>query len=87
VPAGAVGSSWASGSWSATCWEVNTWADAVTLAFILGINERIRAYLQQLYSAPTTELAPLMKRYLDAQTGDMNVRFRKLVQDATDAMT
>ena len=28
MPAGPVGSVWASGSWSATAWEENTWADA-----------------------------------------------------------
>lgn len=28
MPAGAVGSVWASGSWSTTAWETETWADA-----------------------------------------------------------
>jgi hypothetical protein len=87
MPAGASGTCWEAGSWTDTCWEVNTWADAVALAFVLGLNERMLVYLRSQYSAPTGELAPLMKRYLDAQTGDMNVRFRKLIQDATDAMT
>jgi hypothetical protein len=29
MPAGPVGSVWASGSWSDTVWEVGTWANAV----------------------------------------------------------
>jgi hypothetical protein len=27
MPAGPVGSVWASGTWTDTCWEENTWAD------------------------------------------------------------
>lgn len=27
MPAGPIGSSWATGSWSDTAWEVGTWAD------------------------------------------------------------
>lgn len=30
MPAGPVGSVWASGSWSETAWEADTWADAVS---------------------------------------------------------
>lgn len=32
MPAGPIGSSWASGSWEDTAWEANTWADAVVVA-------------------------------------------------------
>jgi hypothetical protein len=28
MPAGPIGSVWASGTWSDTAWEANTWADA-----------------------------------------------------------
>ena len=29
MPAGAVGSVWATGSWTDLCWETNTWANAI----------------------------------------------------------
>lgn len=34
MPAGPVGSVWASGSWSATAWEQNTWANASAVSGI-----------------------------------------------------
>lgn len=87
MPAGPIGSCWASGSWTDTCWEVDTWADVAALAFILDLNSRLYAFLQDFYSS-TADLNTLGTRYLREQTsGDYNTRWRELVQDATDAMT
>lgn len=33
MPAGPIGSVWASGSWADTAWEAGTWADLPSLAF------------------------------------------------------
>lgn len=91
MPAGVVGSSWATNSWLDTVWEEFSWADLGTgldLEFVLDLNTRIRVYLCDLYSAPANaDLTTLVLRYLRSQTGEMNARLRKLVTDATDAMT
>lgn len=89
MPSGPIGSCWASGSWSNTAWSANTWADAAvaTLAFVLDLNTRIAVYLRDLYSAPGADTTTLMHRYLAAQSGEYTARFKKLIQDATDAMT
>lgn len=88
MAAGPVGSVWATGSWTDTCWEEFTWADAADLAFVLDLNTRLRVYLCDLYGLPaTTDSTTLVARYLASQTGEMNARFRKLISDATDAMT
>ncbi len=34
MPAGPIGSVWASGAWSNTAWEANTWAAAVIPAIV-----------------------------------------------------
>ena len=88
MAAGPIGSVWATGSWTDTSWEEFTWADASALAFVLDMNTRIRVYLCDLYGLPqTTDTTTIVQRYLRSQTGDMNARFRKLIRDATDAMT
>ena len=87
MPAGAVGTTWAAGVWTDTCWEALTWADALALQFVLDVNTRVLRYLRHHYSAPTGDLNALTLRYLNAQTGEMNARWHKLVTDATAAMT
>lgn len=88
MPAGAVGSCWATNSWSATAWEALTWADAAALAFILDMNSRLLSYLQSFYSTTNPDLTTLARKYMDNElSGDMNLRWRQLIQDATDAMT
>jgi hypothetical protein len=85
VPAGAVGSVWASGSWSATAWEANVWADisAVTGNSILDLNTRIAVYLRAYYSQPSGDATSLVQRYLQELSGDYNARLRRLIDDAT----
>jgi hypothetical protein len=86
VPAGAVGSVWASGSWSALAWEALTWAN---VSGVLGnnnpdMNTRIYVYLKALYSAPDgSDLTTMVIRYLNSQTGEFTARFQKLMTDAT----
>jgi hypothetical protein len=88
VPAGAVGSCWASGSWSATCWEALTWAEAQALVFVLDMNARLYRYLCSHFSVSSGDLTSLVNRHMDAQTsGDRNQRFHALIQEATDAMS
>ena len=88
MAAGPVGTSWASGSWSVTAWTELTWADAIALAFVLDMNTRLRVYLCSLYSVPdTSDLTPMVTRYVNAQSGEMNARVQQLIDDATDAMT
>ena len=88
MAAGAIGSVWATGSWADDCWEAFTWADAGALAFVFDMNTRLRVYLCDLYGLPnTTDTTTLVDRYLASQTGEMNARLRKLIADATDAMT
>lgn len=88
MAAGPVGSVWATGSWSDLAWEELTWADAAALAFVFDMNTRLRVYLCDLYGLPnTTDTTTLVTRYLASQTGEMNARIRKLINDATDAMT
>lgn len=88
MPAGAVGSVWQALSWSATCWEALTWADAQALTFVLDLNTRLKVYLCSLYGLPATvDTTTVVQRYLRSQTGEMNARLRKLIADATAAMT
>ena len=88
MPAGAVGSCWASGSWSNTCWEANAWADAAALAFVLDMNTRLSVYLRDFYGLPTADPLPLLRRYLEDETsGEFAARFRQLMAAATGAMT
>jgi hypothetical protein len=85
VPAGAIGSTWATGSWSDLAWEAFTWADASAVLGNLNpdMNTRIAVYLRALYSAPGADLSTLVMRYLIAQTGEYTARFQKLITDAT----
>ena len=89
MPAGPVTGCWAAGVWADTVWELGVWADEiVSLLFVLDLNTRMRVYLADLYGMPqTSDLTALVTRYLRAQTGDYNNRFRKLITDATAAMT
>lgn len=59
----------------------------VLLDFVLDLNTRLTVFLRDFYSS-TSDLPTLSTRYLAEEvTGDYNVRWRQLVQDATDAMT
>jgi hypothetical protein len=60
-------------------------AGGVALAFVLDLNTRLRQYLANLYSYPyeTADLTSLMERNLSSRTGDMSIRFRDLIDDAT----
>ena len=88
MPAGPIGSCWATGSWSDTAWEANTWADTLVLAFVFDINTRMQVYLCAIYSADgASDLTPKVDRFVDAETGEMSARVLKLIQDATDSMT
>jgi hypothetical protein len=88
VAAGPVGSVWATGSWSDTAWEALTWDTAVALAFILGMNARLYAYLCSHYGVSSGDLTQMADRHMDAQTsGDRTQRWHALVQEATDAMS
>jgi hypothetical protein len=62
-------------------------AGGSTLTFVLDLNTRLRVYLADLYSLPGADLTSLSTRYLRAQTGDYTARFKKLITDATAAMT
>ncbi len=64
----------------------NTWADETVLAFVLDMNARVTVYLRDLYGDPAGDANDLIARYLASQTGQMNARFLKLEQDATNAM-
>jgi hypothetical protein len=83
MPAGPIGSCWASGSWSNTAWEANTWSSATVVAFIQDMNTRIASYLRTLYSAPGADASTLIVRYLASKTGEMTARFQQLIDDAT----
>lgn len=88
MAAGPIGTNWATGSWEDTAWEAESWeGGAAVLAFVLDLNTRITVYLRDLYAVPTAECTTLTVRYLAANTGEMNARFQKLIQAATDAMT
>ncbi len=89
MPAGPIGSSWVADSWTDVSWEADSWADAaVGLLFILDMNTRCQVYLCDLYSLDaTTDLTPMVRRYLDSKTGEMTARVLQLIQDATDEMT
>jgi hypothetical protein len=89
MPAGPIGTCWASGSWSDTSWEANTWSGAVVsaLAFVLDLNTRLLVYLQDYYSTSNPDLTTLTLRYLNRLSGEFTARFNKLIQDATDAMS
>lgn len=63
------------------------WGSAVTLGFVLDMNTRLYVYIKSHYSLTGGDLTTLMQRYLNELSGDMNGRLRKLVKDATDAMT
>lgn len=89
MPAGAVGSCWAAGAWPATVWEALSWADAAgdgPLAFVLEINARLYVFLCDYYGVSSGDLTTMADRYMDGLSGDGDARFRKMVQDATDAM-
>jgi hypothetical protein len=87
MPAGPIGGSWAAGSWSDLAWEVNTWQDAVALAFVLDLNTRLLVFLRDYYAEPNGDFNALMKRYLETvATGDMTGRFQQLIATATAAM-
>jgi hypothetical protein len=85
LPAGPIGTCWASGSWSDLAWEELTWENVSAVLGNLNpdMNTRIAVYLRALYSAPGADLATLTMRYLIAQTGEWTARFQKLITDAT----
>lgn len=88
MAAGPIGPRWAASSWSDTAWEADTWSwVTVVLTFVLDLNTRLAVYLRNLYSDPDLDLTTGIQRYLRSQTGDYSVRWRKLIQAATDAMT
>lgn len=61
------------------------WAAGSALSFILDLNTRLRQYVANAYgqSYQTADLTTLMVRNLNGRSGDMNNRFRALVDDAT----
>lgn len=84
MPAGAIGSCWQTGSWSDTAWEAFTWAAAAVATLASDLNTRLRVYLATLYGLPqTSDLTAMVVRNLRGRTGDMNNRFRALIQDAS----
>jgi hypothetical protein len=60
---------------------------ATLLAFVQDVNSRLAVYLRDFYSAPGGDLNVLLVRYHAANTGDLNARLHKAVDDATEAMT
>jgi hypothetical protein len=62
-------------------------ATVAALAFVLDLNTRLLVFLRDHYSVSGGDLTSLATRYLAGLSGDYNVRFRKLIQDATDAMS
>ena len=56
MPAGPVGSVWASGSWSDTAWEANTWANALAAPAAFGdLTTLFVHYVEDLHDATPTE--------------------------------
>jgi hypothetical protein len=87
VPAGAVGSVWASGTWSDLAWEANTWAN---VSAALGnsnpdLNTRISDYLHTFYGLTARkDLTTLAVRYINEEcTGEFTARWKQLEDDAT----
>lgn len=61
---------------------------AAALAFVLDLNTRLWVYLADLYTVSPVDNTALVRRHLDGQTsGDATQRFKKLIDDATSAMT
>lgn len=60
----------------------------VAIAYVQDLNTRLRVYLLAYYGLTgSKDLTTLADRYMDAMTtGDRTQRFRRLMQDATDAM-
>ena len=86
MPAGPVGSVWASGTWSDLAWEENVWADigAIVGNTILDINTRISVFLRTFYGTTHPDVGALIVKYLREQcTGEYTARLRKLIEDAT----
>jgi len=86
LPAGPVGSVWATGSWSDLAWEANVWADISAVAgnTILDLNTRIAVYLRAFYSSPNGDPTTLVVKYLNEEcTGEYTARLHKLIDDAT----
>ena len=63
------------------------WGAGAVLTFVLDLNTRLRVYLADLYTLPGADLTSMTARYLRAQTGDYTARFKKLITDATAAMS
>jgi hypothetical protein len=57
------------------------------LEFIGDINSRVYRYLCDYYSVSSGDLTSMATKYMATLSGDMNQRWHRLVQDATDAMT
>lgn len=88
MPAGPVGSAWATGTWSVTSWMADVWANlGAALDFVLDVNTRVAVYLRDAYTMPGGDLTTLAtyKMLTYTTTPEATARFKKLIQDATDA--
>jgi hypothetical protein len=59
------------------------WTAGSVLAFILDLNTRIFVYLKVTYYPTGNDLSTMINKNLATRTGDMNNRFRALIEDAT----
>lgn len=59
------------------------WTAGSVLAFILDLNTRIFVYLKLTYYPTGNDLSTMINKNLATRTGDMNNRFRALIEDAT----
>ena len=83
MPAGPIGSVWASGSWSDTAWEAGTWATLV-VASAFDMNTRIYKYLLNLYSLSSGDNTTLILRYLNDRTEtEWTARMQALIAAAS----
>jgi hypothetical protein len=86
MPAGPVGTVWASGVWADTVWELGVWGDIASVAgnSILDLNTRIAVYLRSFYSAPNGDPNTLIVKYLREEVGgEYTARLKRLIEDAT----
>lgn len=88
MPAGAVGTSWATGSWLETVWEAFSWADLGTGGVVLvgSINDRMKTYLEAQHIPgifASADFATLLQYDLSIRTGDYTARFQALIVDAS----
>lgn len=62
------------------------WSFGVSLAFVLDLNTRLMVFLRDHYSIVGGDLNTEIERYLNGLSGDMQNRWKQLIQDATDTM-